>query len=689
MADKLSDLELADELRKYGEDVKVPIDYRKRPILVKKLNHYRAKENPPIKKNRGGGKKIGRTSAPLRDHEFSDESQDEETETKSIHGYVLRAVTPNINKTPSSPRTPTRGSTSSSKVTKAGHIVPLPVVNSSIQRGRKSLPSPQHELYADEFSDSDAETADESTYEVQDRSINTTLPLDYADDRPTNTSAAVNQRTNSTRRRSWLFSGRSNTHKENHINHASNVETEDNLQKGFQTKDDSVQMYRLRDQHISKGILVFVALFFVTLALGYFWIARDRFISNGIQLARKESNINEKHENDTDNLDFILEIISRLHDELAYHKGKYEMGELSSGETARWREERYKKFVENSMVSNKTINQTLETIFTLIFNHRDWNIRVYDESGAEQTLWKNETRYEIEAALPYLTFFQRFSRSFYKIFMAFLLLMICLAFGCLGFYCLHRQNKLREARQAEVYEMVEKIIDLLKEASEQSERKHDPVNYPPYLAVQHVRDQLIPISKRHKLQNLWNDAVKFVEANESRIRVETQVIQGEQFTVWRWMQSVPNGRKHWQGQAFGENSQYNNSLRYGPTPCLKVRNMFDTSVESDMDWEKDLEEVILEKCKDNNGILHIYVDKTSKEGCVYIKCSSCEKAYEAYQSLHGWWFDGRLVTAKYLRLERYHERFPESRNKRYPLQPSTRNMSTVSQPYSRSALEMT
>ena len=37
------------------------------------------------------------------------------------------------------------------------------------------------------------------------------------------------------------------------------------------------------------------------------------------------------------------------------------------------------------------------------------------------------------------------------------------------------------------------------------------------------------------------------------------------------------------------------------------------------------------------------------QGCVYIKCSSCEKAYDAYQSLHGWWFDGKPFV--YLLLE--------------------------------------
>lgn len=38
------------------------------------------------------------------------------------------------------------------------------------------------------------------------------------------------------------------------------------------------------------------------------------------------------------------------------------------------------------------------------------------------------------------------------------------------------------------------------------------------------------------MQSLWDDAVEFIEGNESRIRVETQVIQGEEYTVWRWLQ---------------------------------------------------------------------------------------------------------------------------------------------------------
>ena len=38
------------------------------------------------------------------------------------------------------------------------------------------------------------------------------------------------------------------------------------------------------------------------------------------------------------------------------------------------------------------------------------------------------------------------------------------------------------------------------------------------------------------MQRIWDKAVKFIEANESRVRLETQVIEGEEFAVWRWIQ---------------------------------------------------------------------------------------------------------------------------------------------------------
>ena len=50
-------------------------------------------------------------------------------------------------------------------------------------------------------------------------------------------------------------------------------------------------------------------------------------------------------------------------------------------------------------------------------------------------------------------------------------------------------------------------------------------------------------------------------------------------------------------------------------------------------------------------------------------------------------FTGNLVTVKYLRLERYHERFPEAENYTSPLVPSNNKMMSLSEPYYKSPME--
>lgn len=95
-------------------------------------------------------------------------------------------------------------------------------------------------------------------------------------------------------------------------------------------------------------------------------------------------------------------------------------------------------------------------------------------------------------------------------------------------------------------------------------------------------------------------------------------------------------------------------------------------------WHLAIQEAILEKCSDNDGIVHIAVDKNSREGCVYVKCLSPEYAGKAFKALHGSWFDGKLVTVKYLRLDRYHHRFPQALTCNTPLKPSNKHMNSMS-----------
>uniref|UniRef100_A0A3B4XEZ0 LEM domain containing 3 n=1 Tax=Seriola lalandi dorsalis TaxID=1841481 RepID=A0A3B4XEZ0_SERLL len=198
----------------------------------------------------------------------------------------------------------------------------------------------------------------------------------------------------------------------------------------------------------------------------------------------------------------------------------------------------------------------------------------------------------------------------------------------------------------------------------------------PYMPIPHVRDSLVLPQDRSKMKKIWERAVSFLSADESRIRTENQRIGGADFLVWRWIQPsfscdktslMPS--KVWQGKAFPLDRR--NSPPNSLTPCLKIRNMFDPVMEVGENWDLAIQQAILEKCSDNDGIVHITVDKNSREGCVYVKCLSAEHSGKAFKALHGSWFDGKLVTVKYLRLDRYHQRFPQAQGCNTPLKASS------------------
>jgi len=99
------------------------------------------------------------------------------------------------------------------------------------------------------------------------------------------------------------------------------------------------------------------------------------------------------------------------------------------------------------------------------------------------------------------------------------------------------------------------------------------------------------------------------------------------FVVWRWIQPTVEGPKVWQGQAFGGDSEatagtrprHRSSVPITPlTTCLKIRNMFDLSLESGVEWQKPVEDAVLDKCV-GAAILHIAVDTTSADGCIYVR----------------------------------------------------------------------
>nr|XP_023014101.1 RNA-binding protein 39 [Leptinotarsa decemlineata] len=108
------------------------------------------------------------------------------------------------------------------------------------------------------------------------------------------------------------------------------------------------------------------------------------------------------------------------------------------------------------------------------------------------------------------------------------------------------------------------------------------------------------------------------------------------------------------------------------TQCFMLSNMFDPASESNPHWDIEIRDDVIEECNKHGGVLHVYVDKGSPQGNVYVKCPSIATAVASVNTLHGRWFAGRVITAAYVPLLNYHSLFPDAMTTTQLLLPSGR-----------------
>ncbi|XP_061816657.1 inner nuclear membrane protein Man1 [Nerophis lumbriciformis] len=417
--------------------------------------------------------------------------------------------------------------------------------------------------------------------------------------------------------------------------------------------------------YLSMFLLTAACLFFLLLGLMYL-----RMRGNGsteVDVVVKNHPFGSEFDDTYDKpvRDLILKLLLNLHDHLAHIAGRHDCGEqqypnrsLSIAEASAYLMTQNEEFED-------LIYSSLEWI---IRTNQDVGIRLIGQAVDEPIIDVSEIS-RLESTHPQMPFTCRFRRAFLTVISRVFLFVAVIGsvWGLVCYVKYHWRKEEEETRQ--MYHMVERIIDVLRSHSEACQENQD---FQPYLPIPHVRDSLIQPQERKKMKRIWERSVSFLSANESRIRTETQIIGGADYLVWRWIHpsqncdktsSIPS--KVWQGKAFPLDRR--NSPPNSLTPCLKIRNMFDPVMEVGDNWDLAIHEAILEKCSDNKGIVHIAVDKNSREGCVYVKCLSAEHSGKAFKALHGSWFDGKLVTVKYLRLDRYHQRFPQAQACSTPL----------------------
>ncbi|GAB6020204.1 hypothetical protein CHUAL_002925 [Chamberlinius hualienensis] len=318
----------------------------------------------------------------------------------------------------------------------------------------------------------------------------------------------------------------------------------------------------------------------------------------------------------------------------------------------------------------KGVSVALNDVFTIFDRNKSWGIKFLDFNGEETDATNPSIIWWLESKVANMPWSCRFSKAWqstvHKLTLGLSFVLVISAITTAIYYLKEREKQ----RKQDIYNMVEKILETLQNNYTAEN------NLEPYTPIPHVRDRLIPPAERAGKRKIWDEAVKYIQEYESRVRQEVRMIKGEDIAVWHWLPADTSpavGRSRsgrlWQGQAFENTDTGVNALPYSPSPCLKVRNMFDPEIEIEDNWTDHIRDEILEKCT-GSDIVHIRVDE-SLQGCVYIKCKDAYTAGQVFKRLHGSWFDGKLVTVKYLRLERYHERFPDAIECTKPIQPST------------------
>ncbi|XP_075407450.1 inner nuclear membrane protein Man1 [Tenrec ecaudatus] len=424
--------------------------------------------------------------------------------------------------------------------------------------------------------------------------------------------------------------------------------------------------------YLSMILLTAACLFFLLLGLTYLGMRGTGVAEDGGLGIKNpfDETFGKIHGNEKN----LMITLYKLHDRLAQLAGDHECGSSSQRTLS----------VQEAAAYLKELGPEYEDVFDtslqwILENGQDVGIRCVGFEPEEELTNITDVQF-LQSTRPQMSFWCRARRALITVTHRLLLFCLGVVIVCVVLrYMKYRWTK-EEEETRQMYDMVVKIIDVLRSHNEACQENKD---LQPYMPIPHVRDSLIQPHDRRKMKKVWDRAVEFLAANESRVRTETRRIGGADFLVWRWIQPsascdkilvIPS--KVWQGQAFHLDRR--NSPPNSLTPCLKIRNMFDPVMEIGDHWHLAIQEAILEKCSDNDGIVHIAVDKSSREGCVYVKCLSPEYAGKAFKALHGSWFDGKLVTVKYLRLDRYHHRFPQALTCNTPLKPSNKHMNSMS-----------
>lgn len=343
------------------------------------------------------------------------------------------------------------------------------------------------------------------------------------------------------------------------------------------------------------------------------------------------------------------------------------------------------------------VMKDLHNIEYLVDRNKQWGIYNVDNNGKPISLDEvvNQRAHQAECfailspKLPLTCTLYNKLQTFFTILGTLAILFLIGFFGRKFYYfVLH----VKEKRKAQVNQIMNEIIRQLMEKTVMDKDNA-------FLVVNHLRDKIIEPSRKNELSWAWQESISYLEQHDSRVHFGFENINGEDFKVIRWIDDVKNipGTNHSQQQQPQHQQQQQSasrfsSMRYSqvpqpfnaslkrwmcpafdksnkisdpPTNCLKIRNMFEKYETNSPNLQSIIQDTILHKvCEKGCKIYDIQLDL--KTCCTYVKCASCVDAGIVHEEINGWWLingdDNRLVVVKFLKQDKYHQRFPSSIN---------------------------
>ena len=178
--------------------------------------------------------------------------------------------------------------------------------------------------------------------------------------------------------------------------------------------------------------------------------------------------------------------------------------------------------IEHFVTSNSQ-DVSLDVILEIFFINIHWETRTYDK---DRKISLNSSLINfIETKVSRMSLMCMLKKA------VFYALSVCGICSFIVLFCLavrtfwSARQKRKETETRQMNEIMERIIDVLKQHSDLCELK--PKNYQPWLPVLNIRDLIIPLDERKALRPLWEKAIKHLRSRESRMAWKMDFIAGE------------------------------------------------------------------------------------------------------------------------------------------------------------------